>query len=127
MASSTPARTTRATSAAAGGPSPGGSPTRLSRLQEKEELRHLNDRLAAYIERVRSLEADKSLLRLQLEEKEEVTTREVSNLRLLYETELADARKLLDYTANERARLQVELGKTREEQRQLQARYRGSP
>ncbi|KAG8575525.1 hypothetical protein GDO81_009589 [Engystomops pustulosus] len=121
MAASTPGRSTRSSSAAAGAPSPG-SPTRLSRLQEKEELRHLNDRLAAYIERVRSLEADKSLLKLQLEEKEEVTTREVSNLRLLYETELADARKLLDQTANERARLQVELGKTREEHRQLQAR-----
>ncbi|XP_077119746.1 lamin-B3-like isoform X4 [Ranitomeya variabilis] len=121
MASSTPARSTRATPAAARAPSPG-SPTRLSRLQEKEELRHLNDRLAAYIERVRSLEADKSLLKLQLEEKEEVTTREVSTLRLLYETELADARKLLDHTANERARLQVELGKVLEELRALKAR-----
>ncbi|XP_053320531.1 lamin-L(III)-like isoform X2 [Spea bombifrons] len=120
MASSTPGRSAARTSLA-GAPSPG-SPTRLSRLQEKEELRHLNDRLAAYIERVRSLEADKSLLKLQLEETEEVSTREVSNLRLLYETELADARKLLDYTANERARLQVELGKVREEHRQLQAR-----
>ncbi|KAM4677401.1 lamin-B3-like isoform 1-T1 [Discoglossus pictus] len=99
-----------------------GSPARLTRLQEKDELRHLNDRLANYIERVRALEADKSLLRLQLEEREEVTTREVTSLKLLYETELADARKLLDHTANERARLQVELGKVREEQRQLQHR-----
>ncbi|XP_068131434.1 lamin-B3-like isoform X3 [Hyperolius riggenbachi] len=123
MAASTPVTTARSTprTPPAGVQSPG-SPTRLSRLQEKEELRHLNDRLAAYIERVRSLEADKSLLKLQLEEKEEVTSREVSNLRLLYETELADARKLLDHTANERARLQVELGKIREEHRQLQAR-----
>ncbi|XP_053575302.1 lamin-L(III)-like [Bombina bombina] len=118
MATITPSRSTTRTP---GTQSPG-SPTRLSRLQEKEELRHLNDRLAAYIERVRSLEADKSLLRLQLEEREEVTSREVSGLRLLYETELADARKLLDHTANERARLQVELGKLREEQRQLQNR-----
>ncbi|KAM5173155.1 lamin-B3-like [Mantella aurantiaca] len=118
MAASTPGRSVpRAPHAT----SPG-SPTRLSRMQEKEELRHLNDRLAAYIERVRSLEADKSLLRLQLEEREEVTSREVTNLKLLYETELADARKLLDHTANERARLQVELGKIREEHRQLQAR-----
>nr|XP_033776483.1 lamin-L(III)-like isoform X2 [Geotrypetes seraphini] len=98
------------------------SPTKLSRQQERDELRHLNDRLAAYIERVRSLEADKALLRLQLEEREEVATREVTNLRLLYETELADARKLLDVTANERARLQVELGRTREDLRQLQTR-----
>ncbi|KAE8617969.1 hypothetical protein XENTR_v10009238 [Xenopus tropicalis] len=118
MATSTPSRAREHASAA---PSPG-SPTRISRMQEKEDLRHLNDRLAAYIERVRSLEADKSLLKIQLEEKEEVTSREVTNLRLLYETELADARKLLDQTANERARLQVELGKVREDYRQLQAR-----
>ncbi|KAM8973433.1 lamin-B3-like [Pelodytes ibericus] len=118
MATITPGRSTSRASLA---PSPG-SPTRLSRLQEKEELRHLNDRLAAYIERVRSLEADKSMLKLQLEEREEVSTREVTNLRLLYETELADARKLLDHTANERARLQVELGKVRDEHRQLQTR-----
>ncbi|KAG9489265.1 lamin-B3-like isoform X2 [Eleutherodactylus coqui] len=120
MASSTPGRGGRSSSAVAA--SSPGSPTRMSRLQEKDELRHLNDRLAAYIERVRALEADKSLLRLQLEEKEEVTSREVSNLRLLYETELADARKLLDHTANERARLQVEVGTVREEHRLLQAR-----
>ncbi|NP_001089891.1 lamin-L(III) [Xenopus laevis] len=118
MATSTPSRAREHGSAA---PSPG-SPTRISRMQEKEDLRHLNDRLAAYIERVRSLEADKSLLKIQLEEREEVSSREVTNLRQLYETELADARKLLDQTANERARLQVELGKVREEHRQLQAR-----
>ncbi|XP_029430290.1 lamin-L(III)-like isoform X2 [Rhinatrema bivittatum] len=98
------------------------SPAKLSRQQEKDELRQLNDRLAAYIERVRALEADKSVLKLELEEREDVRAREVGSLRLLYETELADARKLLDITANERARLQVELGKTRDEYRQLQTR-----
>ncbi|XP_078540855.1 lamin-B3-like [Lissotriton helveticus] len=98
------------------------SPTRLSRMQEKEELRHLNDRLAAYIERARALEADKQLLRVELHERVETSSREQSNLRLLYETELADARKMLDAMANERARLQVELGQTCEEHRQLQAR-----
>uniref|UniRef100_A0A915L0H5 IF rod domain-containing protein n=1 Tax=Romanomermis culicivorax TaxID=13658 RepID=A0A915L0H5_ROMCU len=34
------------------------SPTRLSRQQEKQQLSHLNDRLAQYIERVRSLETE---------------------------------------------------------------------
>ncbi|KAG8440564.1 hypothetical protein GDO86_006346 [Hymenochirus boettgeri] len=120
MATSTPSRSSaRDPPGAAQSPS---SPTRISRIQEKEELRHLNDRLAAYIERVRSLEADKSLLKIQLEEREEVSSREVKNVKLLYETELADARKLLDQTANERARLQVELGKVRDDFRQLQAR-----
>uniref|UniRef100_A0A8C4TEY8 Lamin-L(III)-like n=1 Tax=Erpetoichthys calabaricus TaxID=27687 RepID=A0A8C4TEY8_ERPCA len=98
------------------------SPTRLSRLQEKEELRHLNDRLAAYIDRVRALESDKASLQLQLEEREETSSREVTKIRLLYDTELADVRKLLDDTANERARLQIELSKVAEENQVLQAR-----
>uniref|UniRef100_A0A8C1XIC8 Lamin L3 n=1 Tax=Cyprinus carpio TaxID=7962 RepID=A0A8C1XIC8_CYPCA len=105
------------------GASPSGvSPTRLTRLQEKEDLRQLNDRLANYIERVRQLENDKSSLQLLLEEKEEVTRREVGSVRRLYETELADARKALDATANERARLQIELTQLQEEHRRLTAR-----
>lgn len=54
------------------------SPTRISRLQEKEELRQLNDRLAVYIDRVRSLELENDRLMVKISEKEEVTTREVS-------------------------------------------------
>ncbi|XP_018415189.1 PREDICTED: lamin-B2 isoform X2 [Nanorana parkeri] len=89
------------------------SPTRISRLQEKEELRHLNDRLAVYIDRVRSLELENDRLMVKISEKEEVTTREVSVIKDLYESELADARKVLDETAKHRAKLQIELGKYR--------------
>uniref|UniRef100_A0A8C5A2L3 Lamin B2 n=1 Tax=Gadus morhua TaxID=8049 RepID=A0A8C5A2L3_GADMO len=87
------------------------SPTRISRLQEKQELQHLNDRLAVYIDRVRSLELENDRLMVKVSEKEEVTTREVSGLKVLYEAELADARRVLDETARERARLQIDLGK----------------
>uniref|UniRef100_A0A8C5V3K0 Lamin-B2 n=2 Tax=Microcebus murinus TaxID=30608 RepID=A0A8C5V3K0_MICMU len=99
----------------AGGPATPLSPTRLSRLQEKEELRELNDRLAHYIDRVRALELENDRLLLKISEKEEVTTREVSGIKALYESELADARRVLDETARERARLQIELGKLRAE------------
>lgn len=99
------------------------SPTRITRLQEKEDLRHLNDRLANYIERVRLLENEKSSMQLLLEEKSETSVREVGNVRRLYETELADARKTLDATANERARLQIELTQLQEEHRKLTARF----
>ncbi|XP_047387269.1 lamin-B2 [Sciurus carolinensis] len=95
----------------AGGPATPLSPTRLSRLQEKEELRELNDRLAHYIDRVRALELENDRLLLKISEKEEVTTREVSGIKTLYESELADARRALDETARERARLQIEMGK----------------
>ncbi|XP_031668350.1 lamin-L(III) isoform X6 [Oncorhynchus kisutch] len=114
-------RSTRSSRRSGAGPS-SSSPTRLSRSQEKEELSHLNDRLAAYIERVRQLENDKSSMLLLLEEKEESTTRETANVRRLYETELADARKSLDVLANDRARLQIEMGHLSEEHSNLQTR-----
>ncbi|XP_004615011.2 lamin-B2 [Sorex araneus] len=93
------------------GPATPLSPTRLSRLQEKEELRELNDRLAHYIDRVRALELENDRLLVKISEREEVTTREVSGIKNLYESELADARRVLDETARERARLQIDVGK----------------
>ncbi|XP_042679905.1 lamin-L(III)-like isoform X1 [Centrocercus urophasianus] len=117
--SSTPASGSRSRGAVAASPI---SPTRLSRLQEKEELRQLNDRLAAYIERVRTLEADKSVLQQRLVDLEAGSGRELGCLRLRYEAELADARRALDDIAIERAALQVELGKIGEEHRQLHSR-----
>ncbi|XP_049576885.1 lamin-B2 [Syngnathus scovelli] len=108
MASATPSREAGRPAAASSTPL---SPTRISRLQEKQDLQHLNDRLAVYIERVRSLELENDRLLVKVSEKEEVTTREVSGLKHLYEAELADARRVLDETARERARLQIDLGK----------------
>ncbi|XP_059573956.1 lamin isoform X1 [Alligator mississippiensis] len=98
------------------------SPTRITRLQEKEDLQELNDRLAVYIDRVRSLESENAGLRLRITESEEVVSREVSGIKVAYESELADARKTLDSVAKERARLQLELSKVREEHKELKAR-----
>lgn len=96
------------------------SPTRISRLQEKQQLRDLNDRLAVYIDKVRSLESENEVLHLQINEREEDKSREVTSLKALYETELADARKCLDDSSKERAWLQIELGKSKADHEQLQ-------
>ncbi len=96
------------------------SPTRITRLQEKQQLRDLNDRLAVYIDKVRSLESENSVLQLQISEKEEVRSREVTGLKALYEAELADARRCLDDSSKERAWLEIELGKIKSEHEQLQ-------
>ncbi|XP_042366895.1 lamin L3 isoform X2 [Plectropomus leopardus] len=102
-------------------PSSSTSP-RLFRAQEKDELRHLNDRLANYIQRVQELESERSSILFQLEEKDESKSREMGNVRRLYEEELADVRKSLDVLAGERARLQIDYGNLCEEYRKLQAR-----
>ncbi|KAJ7308144.1 hypothetical protein JRQ81_008657 [Phrynocephalus forsythii] len=124
----TPRASAAAAAAAAGGTTGTGtgtplSPARISRLQEKEDLRELNDRLAAYIERVRSLELENDRLLLRVSEKEEVVTREVTGIKALYESELADARRVLDETARERAKLQIEIGKLRAELDELSKSY----
>ena len=43
------------------------SPARMSRIQERTELQHLNDRLAAYIDRNRQLETENSRLKVQVD------------------------------------------------------------
>ncbi|XP_072324842.1 lamin-B3-like isoform X2 [Scyliorhinus torazame] len=99
------------------------SPMRFTRLQEKEELRQLNDRLAAYIERIRCLEEENQRLVQTLADSREADSSGFRVTRSLFESELADARGLLDSTANQRARLQVELSTVTEEHRLFEERH----
>ena len=50
-------------------------------------------------------------------------SRELTGLKAAYEAELADARQTLDSVAKERAHLQLELAKLREEHKELRARW----
>lgn len=100
----------------------GMSPICQTRIQEKDDLRHLNDRLANYIQRVQELESECSSLLLQLEEEDESKSREMGNVRRLYEEELADVRRSLDEVAGEKARLQIDCGNLCEENKKLQVR-----
>lgn len=95
------------------------SPTRHSRLVEKNELQNLNDRLAAYIDRVRNLESENSRLTTEITTYRETSHREVTNIKGMFEHELADARKLLDETSKEKAKLEIDIKRFFEENEDL--------
>lgn len=71
---------------------------------------------------VRTLETENQRLSLQIRNTEEVVTRERNSVRSAFETELADARRLLDETAKEKARVQIEAAKFKAMVDELQAR-----
>ncbi|KAH3834392.1 hypothetical protein DPMN_107716, partial [Dreissena polymorpha] len=99
------------------------SPARITRMQEKEQLQNLNDRLAAYIDKVRFLESENSRLQVQVRSTEETVTREVTNIKTLYESELSEARRHLDDTAREKAKLQLDANKYKTEADDWQSKY----
>lgn len=87
------------------------SPSKMTRTQEKLELQHLNDRLAIYIERMKELEEQNTKLRTEVTVNKETVEREIDGVKRMYESELAEARRLVDETAKEKAKEQIENGK----------------
>uniref|UniRef100_A0A1A9X0Q9 LTD domain-containing protein n=1 Tax=Glossina brevipalpis TaxID=37001 RepID=A0A1A9X0Q9_9MUSC len=98
------------------------SPTRHSRLQEKAELQNLNDRLAVYIDRMRNLETENARLSIEVQATRDTVTREATNIKTMYESELGDARRLLDDTAREKAKLEIDVKRLWEENEELKAK-----
>jgi len=87
------------------------SPSKMTRTQEKLELQHLNDRLATYIERMKELEEQNSKLKTEMTISKETVEREVDGVKRMYESELAEARRLVDETAKDKAKEQIENSK----------------
>jgi len=98
------------------------SPVVISRVEEKNQLASLNDRLAVYIDRVRRLEADNERLTKITSETEENTRREVNSLKGMYDAELAEARRLLDQVAKDKAKFQLDVGRFQSQLQELQAK-----
>lgn len=83
------------------------SPKRRTRQQEKEELQHLNDRFVTYIDRVRRIREENESKEFQITHLQNSTEQETISVKRVYESELQDARTLIDETAKEKARYQI--------------------
>jgi chromosome segregation ATPase len=84
------------------------SPNRVTRIQEKEELQNLNDRLVIYIDTVRKLESENNMLRVQVTTYSEQSSKEVTEIKALYEHELDEAKSLIDEIAKQKAKFEIE-------------------
>ena len=96
------------------------SPKRRTRQQEKDELQHLNDRFVTYIDRVRRIREENESKDLQISRYQTCVEQETSKVKNVYESELQDARTLIDETAKEKARYQILASKHLERAEELE-------
>lgn len=137
--SATPAKTPSATRSASRQPSeireeppaapqpaprPGSplSPTIISRRQEKNDLKNLNDRLAQYIDLVQRLQNEKSSLEYSLYSIEESHTTEFKKVKAASEKEIEDIRKALDRESSTKSALAIEKRRLQDEVVDLKAK-----
>lgn len=78
-----------------------------SRAQEKKDMQNLNERFATYIERVRFLEAQNKALQTELDKLRK--NFDPTKIKDMYETELAQARNIIDDLSKEKADTDVKL------------------
>jgi len=83
------------------------SPTRQSREIEKRSMQNLNDRLAVYIEAVRSREAEIQSLKQERSIIEDTHSTELIQTKTMYNKELGQLRKALDKTTSDNSRFQM--------------------
>ena len=88
-------------------------------MQEKADLQNLNDRLACYIDRVRYLEGENGRLTREVQKTHETVTRQVTDIKAMYDNELSEARKLLDETFREKAKLEIDTKRLWDENEEL--------
>lgn len=94
-----------------------------TRQQEKKDMQDLNERFANYIEKVRFLEAQNRRLADELEKLKSKWGKETTSVKVMYEAELAEARRLLDEANREKGRLEVRLASVEEELEELRQRF----
>merc|ERR1719410_2577919 len=81
--------------------------SRLTRKEEKQSLQNLNNRLAGYIDKVRQLQRDNAKLTKQIKHIEEYQSKEVTNVKQIYDTEIDSLKDALDGLSKQYNQLKV--------------------
>jgi intermediate filament protein if len=85
-----------------------------SRVQEKKDMQDLNERLANFIEKTRFLEAQNRRLADELEKLKAKWGKETSNVKIMYQAELDEARRLLEEANHGKGVLEVRVASLEE-------------
>merc|ERR1719232_1526963 len=81
--------------------------TKLTRKDEKQNLQNLNNRLAGYIDKVRQLQRDNNKLTKQIKHIEEYQSKEVTNVKQIYDNEIDSLKDALDGLSKQYNQLEV--------------------
>ncbi|XP_062584250.1 60 kDa neurofilament protein-like [Saccostrea cucullata] len=100
--------------------STGVSTVKNSREREKKDMQELNERFANYIEKVRFLEAQNRKLASELETLRDKWGQETSAVKQMYESELSEARKLIDDLTREKTNLEIKNQSLQEQMQDMQ-------
>jgi len=90
-----------------------------SRDKEKKDIQDLNERFASYIEKVRFLEAQNRKLSDELDRLKSKWGIQTTQIKAIYETELAEAKRLIEEAEKERARLELRVAALEEQLEEL--------
>ncbi|KAK0397109.1 hypothetical protein QR680_001986 [Steinernema hermaphroditum] len=96
---------------------------RDAREREKKEMSDLNDRLASYIEKVRFLEAQNRKLAADLDGLRNRWGKDTTSVRTMYESELTEARRLIEETNKQRDDMEGQIKKLQAELSEYRRKY----